>query len=115
MTGCKDSVTAEDLDKVEMPTKNISYQKYIQPILTQRCAQSGCHNDESRAGGLSFTTWSNTHDPAVLVPGNAANSRIYQVLLPGGSPSMPPLAKSYITKEQIAALKLWIDEGANNN
>lgn len=116
ISGCKDTISSEELDKVEIPATNVSFQKHIQPVLNQRCALSACHEDGARAGNLSLTSWANaTSDYNIVFPGKPENSRLYQVLLPDDIKSMPPRGYSYVTINQVNGIRTWIKEGAKNN
>lgn len=116
--GCKDSVTATDLDAREIPASNVSFSKHIQPVLEVKCNFSGCHDNASRAGGLSLTSWSNTTSSLnVVFPGEPQNSTLYTSLVAGAINRMPPEGPSFLpmTKKQIDGVYTWIKEGAKNN
>lgn len=117
-TQCKDSITGEDVDKRVMPASDISFNKDLQPFIEIKCANAGCHDDGTRAGGLALTSCANAKsDPGVVFPGNSNNSRIVWAVqgLSGASP-MPPVGSTKpLTGEQVRGLKKWIDEGAKCN
>lgn len=115
-SGCEDTVTIEDVDKVVIPDKNVSYAKYIHPLLNVKCAYSGCHNDESRAAGYSVNTWSSTRTPGIVNPGDVNTSTLVWVIegTVAGKP-MPPTGYPPLTQNQIKGIKQWILEGALNN
>jgi len=115
-TGCKDSITIDDVDKVVIPDKNVSYSQHIQPLLNVKCAYSGCHNDESRAGGYTVNTWSGTRAPGIVNPGDVQTSTLVWVIegtLAGKQ--MPPMGYPSLNQNQIGGIKQWILEGAKNN
>ncbi|MGE5409918.1 MAG: c-type cytochrome domain-containing protein [Clostridiales bacterium] len=114
--GCKDTVTAEDVSKRTIPSSNVSYNKDLQPVLDLYCNTSKCHDDNSRAGGLSFTSYQNTtSDPTVVVKGYPDNSRLIWVIQPGASNPMPPINYPPLNQNQIAGFTTWIKEGAKPN
>ncbi len=117
--GCKDTISGLEIDKRPIPTSNVSYSANLQPVLNVKCATSGCHDDISRAGGISFTTWANTTaDPNVVFPGKPENSSLVWAIEgnPAVSPMPPPGYPSYVfTSAQIQGVKTWIKEGAKNN
>jgi uncharacterized membrane protein len=114
--GCKDSVTGEDVDKRTIPSSNVSYNKDIQPVFDLKCNTSKCHDDGSRAGGLSFTSYQNTtSDPTVVVKGYPDNSRLVWVIQPGASNPMPPVNYPPLTQNQVTGITTWIKEGAKPN
>lgn len=74
----------------------------------------GCHKPGKAKGGLLLTTREKMlaggdNGPSV-VPGKAADSLLYQVVLADGDPHMPP--KKQLAPEAMTALKAWIDGGA---
>lgn len=114
--GCKDSVTGEDIDKRPIPASNVSYNNDIQPVFDVKCNSSNCHDDNSRAGGLSFTSYQNTtSDPTVIVKGFPDNSRLVWAIKPGASNPMPPLNYPPLTANQINGIITWVKEGAKPN
>lgn len=115
--GCKDSITANQLDNVVIPSSNVSYSKYIQPVLNLKC--TNCHGNGEIDGGVNLTTWSNTTaDPNVVFPGYPDNSSlVWAVEGKPGVSAMPPLSSPYkpLTANQVQGVKTWIKEGAKNN
>ena len=118
-TGCKDTVTgSEDIDKVIIPSSNVSFSQYIFPVFNVKCATSGCHDDATRAGDLSLTSWANaTIDPSVIFPGKPNNSKlVWAIEGQSGIAPMPPIGFIRpLTPNQIQGIKTWIAEGAKNN
>ena len=45
--GCKDQGT--NIDNTEIPSSNVSFAQYIQPVFDNKCNNSGCHEDGTRA------------------------------------------------------------------
>lgn len=118
-TGCKDTIAgSEDIDSVIIPSSNVSFSKYIQPVFFVKCATSGCHDDGNRAGGLSLTSWANTTiDPSVVFPGKPNNSKlVWAIEGQAGISPMPPIGfVRPLTPNQIQGIKTWVAEGAKNN
>ncbi len=119
LTGCKDTVTgSEDIDKVIIPSSNVSFSKYIFPVFNVKCSTAGCHDDGTRAGGLSLTSWANaTIDPSIIFPFKPDNSKLVWAIegQPGVAP-MPPIGfVRPLTPNQIQGIRTWILEGAKNN
>lgn len=115
-TGCKDQITASDVDKVIIPGTNVSYSKYLQPVFNVKCTSSGCHEDATRAGGLSLTTCANTkEDLSIVVPGYPDNSRLVWAIEGIGNYPMPPVGYPPLNQNQIQGVKTWIKEGADCN
>lgn len=83
-----------------------------QSLIVARC--QGCHNDETRAGGLALTNRKNllqgsSRGPAV-VPGHPENSVLYR-LISGSQPAMPRVGVP-LNPDEVAAVRKWIEAGA---
>jgi len=116
ITACKDTVTNQQVDDAVIPSANVLYGKHIQPIFNVKCTSSGCHDDESNAGGLSLTSWTNAHIPGIINDYEPTTSRlVWAVEGQLGANNMPPVGYPALTKNQIDGLKTWIKEGAKNN
>jgi hypothetical protein len=115
--GCEDSTSVKDLDKVVIPSANVSYSQYIQPVFNLKCNNSGCHDDADRAGGLSLSTWANaTASASIVFPKYPGNSKmIWAIKNQSGATQMPPLGQAALTANQISGITTWISEGAKNN
>jgi hypothetical protein len=95
-----------------IPSSNVSYSKYIQPVLNLYCATSDCH-DGSGGGGISFTTWSNTTaDKNVVFPGKPENSSLVWVI---EGKVQHRILYYNLNANQDQGVKTWISEGAQNN
>lgn len=116
-SGCKDTISGDQLDSRTIPTSNVSYSKDIQPVLNLKCASAGCHNNIDRAANYSLTTYISTTDPILIVKNHPESSLLVQVIDPTyaiGSP-MPPPAYPQLTQAQITGIETWIKEGAKDN
>ena len=114
-SGCDD--TGTEVDNQQLPDSDLSFRAHIQPIIEVKCNSSGCHDDGSRAGGLSLTSWVNvTADASIVFPGEPQNSKlVWAIEGQAGIQPMPPIGYAPLTPQQIRAIKTWIDEGAKNN
>src|SRR5689334_10266170 len=83
------------------------YERDVAPLLTKYCA--GCHNDADREGKFSLETFASlqegTPDGPALLSGDAASSKLIQVLTGATEPSMPPEGEPRPTDDEIAILK----------
>lgn len=81
-------------------------------VLRDECI--GCHKPGKAKGGLLLSTHEKMmkggDNGAAVIPGKAADSLLYQLVLKDGDPHMPP--KKDLTAGQMAALKIWVDAGA---
>lgn len=92
----------------------VDYEQSIAPLFRKYCA--GCHNDADHQGDFSLESYSSLQGgiksrPALL-PGDSAGSRLWRVLNEGGNPQMPPEGEKAPSAEELAVLKVWIDQGA---
>src|SRR4051812_32539058 len=88
------------------------FTRRVAPLLSRACL--GCHDAGKKRGGLDLSgraaALAGGDDGAVIVPGDAAKSKLMQ-LVSGDKPRMPG-AGPKLTAGEIAVLKKWIDEGA---
>lgn len=116
LLSCDDTVSIEDIDKKPIPAQNVSFSQHVYPVLNVKCNYSGCHNDESRAGGVSLTSWSNVTNPQIVVKGDTTTSiLVWSITRLPGAKWMPPTNYPQLTGEQIRGIKTWIQEGAKDN
>lgn len=114
---------------VPSPGVTVSFDSRILSIFNAKCGV--CHNAGGPAAFLSLTsdaayvnlvnkpstTTGTPPSGALVIPGNSANSVLYQrvsnIGLPAGDERMP-LGRTLSTGDQNI-IKAWIDQGANNN
>lgn len=81
-------------------------------LIKTRCL--ACHSEEKSKGGLALTSRQAAlrggDDGPAIRPGNAAASRLIQVIQPGSEPHMPP--KDQLTPRAIRDFEDWINAGA---
>lgn len=91
----------------------ISYANDVYPIFEASCIK--CHGVESTKEGLDMLTYENlmvgSRNGTVLVPGNAADSLLVQLIVEGEMPNRGP----GLTAEQIQIISDWVNQGALNN
>lgn len=114
INSCDDQINVPSDDQI--PDSNISYSKHIQPIFNYSCTAAGCHDDQSKAGGLSLTSYQNTTASYVYVyPGNPDASLLVLSVEGKSIYPMPPPGRPPLTQKQIKAIRVWVAEGAKNN
>lgn len=110
------SLTACDMNKP------VSFKADIQPILQTRCME--CHNNEGvgfKASGLNFESYADvmkgTKFGPVIKAGDSVSSTLMRLIEGKADPSinMPHGDREPLSKEQIQAMKRWIDAGALDN
>jgi hypothetical protein len=85
----------------------------IMPLVSSNCAMDGCHDNITHADGVNLTTYSRIMK--YVSPGNAANSKLYKVVVKTDGDRMPPPPQPPFTAEQKAKIQKWINQGAKNN
>ena len=101
----------------------VSFANDVRPILTSRCAVSGCHGTGSVNGGMTMgtasysaiTTASGDHG-AIVVVGNSAASPLYTKTT--SSPpfgARMPFGQTALSSADQLKIRDWIDEGAKDN
>ena len=91
----------------------VSFTKQIRPIFESSCWK--CHGGAMQLSRLDLRSRDNAlkggqRGPAI-VPGNAADSRLFRLISGQEKPAMP-MDGSHLTPEQIAAVRDWINQGA---
>lgn len=105
----------------------VSFASTIQPIFDQNCALAGCHSSGTASAGLVLAAGS-AFDNLVGVPssqqpglsrvaiGNPDSSYLVRKLEGSGiNGGRMPLNRAPLSAEQIASIRAWITEGAQNN
>jgi len=94
----------------------ISYEKDVAPVLGAKCRV--CHEGKTLEGDYDMGTYAavmkgGKRGTKVIVPGKADASFLWTSSSHRVKPIMPPKSESNpLTPEEVAVLKLWIDQGA---
>lgn len=94
-------------------TTDICFENDILPIFQNYCAKSGCHDVATAADEYILDSYANIVSRGIR-PGNAANSKIYEVLIEDGNDRMPQQPNEPLSATQISLIAQWINEGAKN-
>jgi ankyrin repeat protein len=104
-------LAAAGVQHAQQPAK-IDFGRDVRPILRQQCFD--CHGPKDQKNGLRLDRRADAMRGgtiAVIGPGNAEGSRLYQRLIGDHfGIQMPPTGP--LPPSQIATIKQWIDEGA---
>lgn len=103
--------------------KNVSFAEDVNPIIVENCLI--CHNGEKEKGTLNFESYEKlissrylNRSESLVIEGDAAQSRLYLVVN-SNNPAirMPPKIDGYnkLSGAEIKTIKVWINEGAQNN
>lgn len=105
----------EPLAEIKLDRKDpVVYEKEVEPILANKCFV--CHSGKELNGKLDLSTYEKLmkggkKGPPV-VAGKAADSLLYKLCARQLKPIMPPKDEVPLTLQELAILKLWIDQGA---
>ncbi|MFM8393521.1 MAG: DUF1549 domain-containing protein, partial [Acidobacteriota bacterium] len=102
-------VLAREAVQAGQGERQVSFARDIRPILAERCL--GCHNGSRMSGGLRLDRPDGVRRDSIIVPGRAAESRLYQRINATGDEAMPPTGEK-LTTAQIGLIRDWIDAGA---
>ena len=108
----------------EQPTKPVSFQKDVFPVLKSACAE--CHTPPNTEGyqktGLSLVSYDDlmrgTKLGKVIIPGQSINSSLNRLIegRPGVDPSIQmPHGKVKLPEADLITIRNWVDQGAKNN
>lgn len=92
----------------------VSFEKEITPILEAKCQT--CHSGTDPRSGYDMSGYESFikggKRGAAVVAGKSADSLITHLAGRTKAPHMPPKKNDPLTPEELALLKLWIDQGA---
>jgi predicted CXXCH cytochrome family protein len=109
---------AADVDASKLPpaaTRTVDFAKDIQPLLEKSCLK--CHNPAQAKGKLLLDTREHAlkggeNGPVILPNQSAKSTLIHLTARLVEDSEMPPIGKGEpLTKEQVALLRAWIDQG----
>jgi mono/diheme cytochrome c family protein len=86
-------------------------------VFTPKCVQ--CHGSSNPSAGVDLSSYAaiqnaaSTHGHAIIEPGNPDASHLYMFVADGSMP--PDNSAPKVTADELAALRAWIQAGAQNN
>jgi len=105
------SASKPDPAVVVIPQDRLDFAKSVQGIFEARCID--CHGSKKQKGDLRLDK-KETALAEVIQPGNSGESELAKLIsLPADHEDIMPNKGEPLTKDQIATIKQWIDEGAN--
>ena len=102
----------------EPPTKPVDFNREIRPILSDNCFKCHGPDEKMRMAKMRLDEteglFVDRGGYKIIVPGNSAQSKIYQkISSPNAALRMPPVySGKSLTPRQIELIKQWIDQGA---
>jgi WD40 repeat protein len=101
------------------PKEPITYEKHVEPIFYKRCTV--CHSGNVKEGKLDMSSYEalvkGGKSGEAVKPGKGDESILYKAMARTGSAQMrprpmPPKGEEPCTPEELAIVKIWIDQGA---
>lgn len=102
--------------------QRVSFKQDVYPLLQKYCVS--CHvppdGEGLKKSGLNMESYKKlmdgTNHGPVIIPGESINSSLNRMVEGRVDPSIKmPHGDKQLTKEEIALLKRWVDQGAKNN
>src|SRR5262245_55139271 len=92
----------------------VLYDRDVEPILASKC--QFCHSGAVKEGKLDMASYETLvkggkRGPAI-VPGKSAESLLVKLAGKTDRPMMPPKNEEPLAPEELALVKLWVDQGA---
>ncbi len=94
----------------------VYFQNDILPLLIQSCGVIGCHDPGTAQDGVVLTDYASVINTGDVRPGRPDNSEIYEKITDDDEDDrMPPPPYDRLKPDQIAMIRTWIMQGAQNN
>src|SRR5207253_10138631 len=92
----------------------VAYEKDVEPIFYKRCIT--CHSGNVKESRFDISSYEGLvkggKRGTAIVPGKSDSSLLYKVMGRTSKPFMPPRGEVPAAPEELALVKLWIDQGA---
>ena len=112
--GCDTGIVTNPKDIV-FPDSGVSYTRSVSPLFDLSCAFAGCHDDQTKAGGMTLKSYIGALErPGVIVPFDSSGSVMIQILRAGLPHSAYPI-NQLVNENHRRGIAIWIQEGARNN
>lgn len=111
----KDKSPVQPIKVVTLDRKDaVAYEKDVEPVLVKKCFF--CHSGNVKEAKFDMSSYEalmkgGRHGRPV-VPGKAGESLLYLAAGKTKRPYMPPKTEEPLIPEELAVIKLWIDQGA---
>jgi WD40 repeat protein len=92
----------------------VTYAKDVEPILNRKCSE--CHNSLKKESKLDLSSYEllmkGGKRGVPVLPGRANDSLLVRLAGRTENPTMPPKGEGQLAPEELALIKLWIEQGA---
>ncbi|MFO8071732.1 MAG: c-type cytochrome domain-containing protein [Polyangia bacterium] len=108
--------STEPISVVETDQGEVSFKGTVHPILMDHCVR--CHGEDAD-GELSILSYESLMEGGksgdTIVPGDPDASRLVTSVEKARPPHMPPRIFPALTEDRIAAIRDWIEAGAEDD
>src|SRR5262245_41549482 len=113
----KKDAKVDPIPEVKLDRKEpVLYEKDIEPILANKCFVCHTGKEVNSSGKLDMATYEKLMKGGKkgppIVAGKASESYLYKLCSRQMKPQMPPKDEVPLTPNELAMVKLWIDQGA---
>jgi mono/diheme cytochrome c family protein len=108
-------LTLSEAPRVDIPTQDgpVSFARQVLPIFQTNCAE--CHGTETKELELGLTTYEDVMKGSeygtVVEAGDPDGSLLVEMIAAGEMPQDAPALEA----DQVALIRAWIQQGAQNN
>jgi hypothetical protein len=94
----------------------VYFDNEILPLLISNCAMSGCHDATTAEDDIILNSYTNIMRSDVIASGNPGESELYKKIIETDRDDiMPPFPADPLSPAQVATIRTWIAQGAQNN
>jgi cytochrome c553 len=90
--------------------RKIEFTRDVQPIFATHCVS--CHGEKKQKAGLRLDRRPDALLSKIIKQGSAAESKLFKLVISKDDDERMPQDAKPLSAEQIATLKVWIDQGA---
>ncbi|NKB33097.1 MAG: DUF1553 domain-containing protein [Pseudomonadales bacterium] len=109
---------AQQADLLVAAERQVVFTREVRPILSRNCFQCHGPDDQNRQMGLRLDTPAGfagdrgAFGGPVVIPGNAADSPMFQRISAEAESFRMPREREALTEDEIETIRLWINQGA---
>lgn len=93
----------------------IYFDRDVLPIFISNCAFSGCHDANTAEDGVVLDSYENVFNTGDIDPFDPGSSDVYKMITDEDNEDrMPPPPAARLSQDQIAIIRDWILQGAEN-
>jgi hypothetical protein len=103
-------------DDEECDPDVVYFENEVLPILLSNCAKSGCHDASTAEDGIILDSYAHVMNSDVVDAGDASDSELFEKITEDDlDDRMPPPPAAPLTESQINIIRVWIEQGTQDN